>query len=184
MQSKATSVKDYLASLPDDRRKEIEAVRKVVRDNLDPLIEEGMQYGMIGYYVPHSVFPAGYHCDPKQPLPFAGLASQKNHLSLYLMCVYGGPLGDEFREAWEETGKKLDMGKACVRFKKAEDLALDVIGKTIKRVTAKKYVDFYEDAMAKMGKGTGGKAPGRGAKAPGAAVKKKAAKKKVSKKKK
>ena len=89
MQSKATTVEQYLAELPEDRRKAIEAVRQVILKNLDKDYEEGIQYGMIGYYVPHRVYPAGYHCDPKQPLPFAGLASQKNYMSLYLMCVYG-----------------------------------------------------------------------------------------------
>ena len=90
MQSKATTVSDYLASLPPDRRTAIEAVRKVILANLDKDYEEGMQYGMIGYYVPHRVYPAGYHCDPKQGLPFAGLASQKNYMSVYLMGLYCG----------------------------------------------------------------------------------------------
>ena len=95
MQSKATTVEQYLASLPDDRRAALTAIRKVILANLDrgpdgkSGFTEAMQYGMIGYAVPHSVFPPGYHCDPKQPLPYAGLASQKNHMSLYLMCVYG-----------------------------------------------------------------------------------------------
>ena len=91
MQSKATSVDQYLAGLPADRRDAIEAVRAVILENLPKGYEEGMQYGMIGYYVPHRVYPAGYHCDPLQPLPFAALASQKNHMSLYLMCIYGNP---------------------------------------------------------------------------------------------
>src|SRR5476649_324823 len=89
MQSFAPTVAAYLASLPDDRRAIVKKVRAVVRANLDPLYAEGMQYGMIGWFVPHRVYPAGYHCDPKQPLPFAALASQKNHLSLYLMALYG-----------------------------------------------------------------------------------------------
>lgn len=88
MQSKASTVPEYLVSLPEDRRNALDSLRKVFAANMDPLFEEGMQYGMIGYYLPHRVYPAGYHCDPKQPLPFAGLASQKNHLSLYLMCLY------------------------------------------------------------------------------------------------
>ena len=124
MQSKATTVDQYLAELPEDRRKALEAVRQVVLKNLDKDYEEGIQYGMIGYYVPHRVHPAGYHCDPKQPLPFASLASQKNHMALYLMCIYGDTDHAKwFRDAWAKTGKKLDMGKACVRFKKLEDLA-------------------------------------------------------------
>src|SRR3972149_1444808 len=127
MQSKAVTVQQYLAELPEDRRAALQAVREVMLKNLDRDYEEGMQYGMIGYYVPHRVFPAGYHCDPKQPLPFAGLASQKNHLSLYLMFIFDGGGGErEFRAAWAKTGKKLDMGKCCIRFKKVDDLALDV----------------------------------------------------------
>src|SRR5215510_4562835 len=129
MQSKAATVEQFLAALPEDRRAAIQAVREVILKNLDKDYEEGMQYGMLGYYVPHRVFPAGYHCDPKQPLSFAGLASQKNHMSLYLMCVYGNREHEQwFRQAWTKTGKKLDMGKSCIRFKKLEDVALDVVG--------------------------------------------------------
>src|SRR5580692_11801463 len=125
MQYKVTTVEQYLSELPEDRRKAIEAVRQVILRNLDKDYEEGIQYGMIGYYVPHRVYAAGYHCDPKQPLPFAGLASQKNYMSLYLMCVYGSTeQSQRFQQAWAKTGKKLDMGKACIRFKKLEDLAL------------------------------------------------------------
>ena len=148
MQSKAATVKDYLAALPPDRRAAIEAVRKVILDNLDDGFEEGMQYGMIGYYVPHRVYPGGYHCNPKEPLPFASLGSQKNHMAVYLMCVYGHEeTGRWFKEAWAKTGKKLDMGKSCVRFKKIEDVALDVIGQAIARVPAKKYIAFCEAAL-------------------------------------
>ena len=154
MQSKATTVEQYLASLPDDRRAALETVRAVIRKNLDADYEEGMQYGMIGYYVPHRVFPPGYHCDPKQPLSFAGLASQKNHMAVYLMCVYGnGTEKDWFAKAWKKTGKKLDMGKSCVRFRRIDDVALDVIGEAIKRVPAKKYIADYEASLAAMGKG-------------------------------
>ena len=147
--SKAATVADYLAELPPDRRTALSAVRSVILENLDKDYEEGMQYGMIGYYVPHRIFPAGYHCDPKQPLPFAGLASQKQYMSLFLMSVYGcddpdgKPTGEGawFRKAWEKTGKKLDMGKACIRFKKLEDVPLDVIGEAIARVPARKYIE-------------------------------------------
>ena len=156
MQSKATTVEAYLRSLPADRRATIGRVREVILKNLDPSYEEGMQYGVIGYYVPHRVYPKGYHCDPKQPLPFAALASQKNYMSLYLMSVYCGCVDDNpgnrhaqwFREAWAKTGKKLNMGKACIRFKKIEDLPLDVIGEAIRRVPASMYIDFCETALA------------------------------------
>ncbi len=148
MQSKAKTVQEYLDSLPDDRRTMVEAVRKVILKNLDKDYKEGMQYGAICYYVPHTVYPYGYHCDPKLPLPFAGLGSQKNHISLGMMCHYNAPEEDAwFRDAWLKTGKKLDMGKCCVRFKKFEDVPLEVIGQAIKRMPAKKYIAIYEQAL-------------------------------------
>lgn len=143
--AKPATVDEYLASLPPDRREALQAVRDVVRANLDPAYGEGIQYGMIGWFVPHSVYPAGYHCDPRQPLPFAGLASQKNHMSLYLMCIYGSPEQEAwFRAAWAKTGKRLDMGKSCVRFKRVDDLALDVIGEAVRRSPAKAVIEHYE----------------------------------------
>jgi len=157
MPSKPTTVAEYLAALPDDRRNAIEAVRQIILENLDKDFEEGIQYGMIGYYVPHRVYPAGYHCDPKQPLPFAALGSQKNYMSLYLMCVYGNEeRAERFHEAWAKSGKKLDMGKSCVRFKKVEDLALDVIADVIKRVPARKYAEYCEAALQASKKPSGG----------------------------
>lgn len=155
MQSKAGSVTEYLSSLPPDRRSAIQTVRAVILANLDQDYEEGMQYGLIGYYVPHRVYPAGYHVDPKQPLPFAGLASQKNHMALYLMSVYDdcGKEGrdappNSFRAAWLATGKKLDMGKCCVRFKRIEDVALDVVGDTIRAMPANRFIARCEAALA------------------------------------
>ena len=148
MQSAAASVAEYLKSLPDDRREAIQAVRKMILANMDPLLEEGMSYGMIGYYVPHRHYPAGYHCDPKLPLPYAGLASQKNHMSLYTMSVYGHmPTLDWFQKAWAKTGKKLDMGKSCIRFKKLDDLPLDVIGELFRRVPVANYIAHVEATL-------------------------------------
>jgi len=148
MQSKAKTVEAYLAELPEDRREAISAVRDVIRENLPEGYAEGMAYGMIGYHVPHEVYPAGYHCDPKQPLPFAALASQKNHMALYLMCVYGDA-GTEawFRKEWAATGKKLDMGKSCVRFRKLADVPLAVVGRVIRRVPVEEYVARYEATL-------------------------------------
>ena len=106
MPPKPTTVAQYLAALPADRRRALEAVRKVIRKNLDKGYEEGILYGMIGYYVPHRVYPDGYHCDPTQPLPFASLASQKNHMAVYLMCLYGDEEQESwFRKAWAKSGK-------------------------------------------------------------------------------
>ena len=169
MQSKAPTVQAYLRSLPEDRRAAISTVRDVILNNLDPSYEEGIQYGMIGYYVPHRVYPKGYHCDPRQPLPFAALASKKNYMSLHLMSVYGGGDGDGsgnrhakwFREAWAKTGKKLDMGKACIRFKKVDDLPLDVIGEAIKRVPASLYIQLCEASLAERGQQTKSASAGR-----------------------
>jgi hypothetical protein len=149
MQSKAATVEEYLAELPADRREAIKAIRKVILKNLDREYEEGMQYGMISYYVPHRVYPPGYHCDPKQPLPFTALASQKNYISIYLMCVYDqGEQLKWFLDAWSKSGKKIpDMGKSCVRFKRLDDIALDVIGEAIRRVPARQYIEYYESVM-------------------------------------
>lgn len=154
MQSKAKTVEAYLAELPDDRREAIGAIRKVILKNLPKGYAEGMQYGMIGYSVPHSLYPAGYHCDPKQPLPFASLASQKNHMALYLMCAYGDAEYETWlREAWTKAGKKLDMGKSCIRFKRIEDVPLDVVGQAVKKVPVKKFVAFYESVVKPPAKG-------------------------------
>lgn len=152
MQSSATTPVEYLANLPADRRSIITPVRDVILANLSPEYTEIMQYGMLSYAIPHSIFPAGYHADPKQPLPFAALASQKNHISLYLMGLYVGCSGTDetsdatwFRDAWQASGKKKpDMGKACVRFKRLDDLPLDVIGEAIRRMPAQRYIALYE----------------------------------------
>jgi hypothetical protein len=177
MKTAAKTVAAYLASLPEDRRAAIEAVRAVIRKNLDGDYEEGMMYGIIGYYVPHAVYPPGYHVNPEQPLPFAAIASQKNHMSLYLMGVYcgcsekpGGLTDDAkwFRDAWARTGKRLDMGKACVRFTKLENVALDVVGEAIRRIPARKYIARYETVLAQLARAK--------------TIKKKPAKKKPAKK--
>lgn len=161
MQSKAKTVKAYLAELPKERREAVSAIRETILKNLPAGYEEGMQYGMIGYFVPHSVYPPGYHCDPSQPLPFAALASQKHHISISLMCIYSD---DEqrawFQQAWAKTGKKLDMGKSCIRCRKLEDVPLKVIGQAIKRVPAKKFIAYYEAGNSKA-KGRRLKAEGK-----------------------
>jgi hypothetical protein len=149
MQSKATSVEQYLSELPEDRRAALRAIREVILKHLPTGYAEGMQYGMIGYFVPHSRYPAGYHCDPRQPLPFGGLASQKNHMAVYLMGLYGDSASEKsFRAAWAKTGKKLDMGKCCIRFKRLEDLPLDLLGNTIASMSVDKYIAAYEASIA------------------------------------
>ena len=154
MQSKAATVDQYLAALPPERRAALQTVRKVIQANLGKGFKECMQYGMIGYCVPHSLYPAGYHCDPKQPLPFASLASQKNHMSFSVMSVYLDPEEERwFKAAWQKSGKKLDMGKACVRFKRLEDVPLEVVGQAFGRTSASKYIERYEAILAGRSKG-------------------------------
>lgn len=165
MKSHARTVNEYLASLPADRRAVVAAVRNLIRKNLRQGFEEGIQYGMIGYFVPHRLYPAGYHCDPQQPLPFAGIASQKHYLSLYLFCGYVNEAEEAwFRKAWAKTGKKLNMGKSCVRFKRLDDLATDVVAAAIRRITVKKFVAAYGQARAK--KPSGQRTPTRRTKPP------------------
>ena len=109
--------------------------------------------------MPHSLYPAGYHCDPKQPLPYAGLASQSGHMSLYLMGVYFDPADAKWLATeWKKAGKKLDMGKSCIRFKKLDDVPLDVVAAAIRRMPLAKYVGMYEAQLAQMGKGKSAKA--------------------------
>lgn len=154
MTHRFTSVAEYVASLPPERRSAIAVIRKAIIANLDKGFEEGIQYGMIGYYVPHRHFAAGYHCDPKQPLPFAGLASMKGHMSLHLMGLYMETIDNKpptlrrwFEDAWKKSGKRLDMGKACVRFKTIDDIPLDVVAEVFRRQTAKAYIDLYVAAV-------------------------------------
>lgn len=144
MASDAKTVEEYLASLPEDRRETVSTVRDAINARLPAGFEEGMQYGGIGWYVPHSIFPAGYHCDPKQPLPFAGISNAKNHIALHLFFLYS----DEaqlamFKEEFAATGKKLDMGKACVRLKKLENFSLEAVVDAVARNSVEGYVAHY-----------------------------------------
>jgi len=149
MKHNAKSVDEYLQALPADRRAALSAVREVILANLPKGYEERLMYGMIGYVVPHSLYPAGYHCDPKLPLSLACLGSQKNHMAIHLMNVYGDPATEAwFRKAWQAAGKKLDMGKACVRFKKLEDVPLEVIGQVFARTPVKQYIAAVEKAIS------------------------------------
>lgn len=145
MRSTATTVAEYLAGLPAERREAPKVVRAVILRNLPEGYAEGMQYGMIGYFVPHAIYPAGYHCNPAEPLPFASLAAQKHHLAIYLLCLYGDPEHRAwFIEEWKKTGRKLDIGKGCLRFKTLDDIPLGLIGRAIKRVPVRKFITFYE----------------------------------------
>jgi hypothetical protein len=134
---------EYVGSLPEDRREAIAAVRDTVNANLQPGFEEAMQYGMVSWIVPLERYPDTYN---GQPLAIASLASQKRHMALYLNCEYASPT--DFRERWEATGRKLDMGKSCVRFKKLDDVALDVLGETIAATTVDGFIGLYEASRA------------------------------------
>lgn len=147
MTSNAKTIAEYLEELPEDRRETIAVLRRTIVDSLQPGFEEGMQYGAIGYYVPHSIYPAGYHCDPKQPLPFAGIGNQKNHIGIYLFCVYTNEEVQKwFIESWKSSGKKLDMGKSCVRVKNLDAVPLDVVAELFKRISVDDFVASYEAA--------------------------------------
>ena len=142
VQSRATTVKEYLDELPEDRRKAIAEVRKVIKQNLPKGYDEVMRWGMICYEVPLKRYPDTYN---KQPLMYAALAAQKNHFAVYLCNVYQ----DKETEAWikeaaREAGKKLDMGKSCLRFKKLEDLPLEVIGRAVARTSVADFIAIYE----------------------------------------
>jgi hypothetical protein len=148
MTTAAKSPEEYLSALPADRAEILRAVRQVILANLPTGYEETMQGGMIAYVVPHRLYPAGYHCDPRQPLQYAALGSQKNYITLHLMTIYGDPATTQwFQEAFQKAGKKLDMGQACLRFKKLDDLPLDVIGQVIARVPVAAYLARVEKAM-------------------------------------
>ena len=146
MQSKSTSVEAYIKELPADRQEAINKLRKVILKNLPKGFKEGMGYGMIGYVVPHTLYPKGYHCDPKLPLPFLSIASQKNAITLYHMGIYADPkLLDWFTKAYaKEVPGKLDMGKSCLRFKKPEAIPYRLIGELASRITPEEWIRLYE----------------------------------------
>jgi hypothetical protein len=151
------SVAQYLGALPADRRAALSVVRKVLNENLPDGYEEGMQFRMVGCYVPLSMYPAGYGENPKVPLPLVALASQKSGMVLHFPCFYGPPtLSSWFTSEYKNSGKKVDMGKGCVRFKKFDDLAVDVVGRTVARVSAEEHIANYRAARALLGKGKRG----------------------------
>lgn len=151
MQSKATTVEQYISELPEDRKKAMTELRKVIKKNLPKGFKEEMSYGMIGYVVPHSKYPAGYHCNPQLPLPFLNIASQKNFIAVYHMGLYANPaLYKWFTEAHAKaTSKKLDIGKSCMRYKKAEDIPLQLLGELASKITPDEWIASYEKAFRK-----------------------------------
>ena len=144
-------VSDYVSALTEERKQAIEKLRQVINDNLPDGFVECMNYGMIGYVIPHSLYPSGYHCDPKLPLPFMNIASQKNFVAVYHMGMYADQnLMDWFLDAYKQTStKKLDMGKSCIRFKKMEDIPFALIGKLASKLTVQQWITLYESAFKK-----------------------------------
>ena len=151
MQSKATTPEQYLSELPEDRKEGMLKLRNAIKENLPQGFEEVISYGMLGYVVPHSIYPSGYHCDPKLPLPFINLASQKNFIALYHMGIYA----NKNLESWfvseypKHVKTKLDMGKSCIRFKKMEDIPFDFIGELAAKVSVEDWISNYEKAYRK-----------------------------------
>lgn len=154
MQSKATSVPQYLDELPEDRKGPMQQLREAILKNLDPSFEETMTYGMIGYVVPHSIYPDGYHVDPKQPLPFISIASQKNFIALYHSGIYSDPeLSQWFQQEYaQRVTTKLDMGKSCIRFKNVRKIPYDLIEELCAKMSAQEWIELYEKKLEQAGK--------------------------------
>jgi uncharacterized protein YdhG (YjbR/CyaY superfamily) len=151
MQSKAQTVEEYLTDLPDDRKEAVNKLRATILENIPKGFVETMSYGMIGYVIPHTVYPDGYHCNPKLPLPFINIASQKNFIALYHMGIYANPellkwFTDEFPK---HSNQKLDMGKSCIRFKKTNHIPSDLIAELVRKMSVADWVNTYENQFKK-----------------------------------
>ncbi|AZI21057.1 DUF1801 domain-containing protein [Chryseobacterium taklimakanense] len=146
MKTEAENVKDFLEKVPEERKEVIKKLYKTISQNLPEGFAEGISNGMMGWVVPLDIYPAGYHCTPGKPLPFLGMASQKNSVNLYHMEIYAKPeLHDWFvAEFSKHSKKKLDMGKSCIRFKKPEDIPYELIGELAKKMTSEEWVNLYE----------------------------------------
>lgn len=151
MRSEAKTAIEYLSSLPEERIVPMDKLYKAIKKNLPKGFAEGMGYGMLGWSVPHSLYPAGYHCDPAQPLPFLGIASQKNFIAIYHMGVYSDPkLLKWFTDEYPKHCKrKLDMGKSCIRLKYMDDIPYTLIGELASKMTPDEWITMYEKALKK-----------------------------------
>ncbi|NNG11390.1 MAG: DUF1801 domain-containing protein [Arenibacter sp.] len=149
MQSTATTVEQYLQELPEERKEVVGKLREVILENLPKGFEECMNYGMLGYVVPHSLYPEGYHCDPKLPLPFMNLASQKNFVAVYHMGIYSDPsIMDWFLAQYPKHCKtKLDMGKSCIRFKNLSNVPYGLIGQLASKISVAEWISTYETVV-------------------------------------
>ncbi len=146
MKIEANSPEHYLEQIPDDRKQAMKKLRQTILDNLPRGFHEEMSYGMIGYVVPHSIYPAGYHCDPKLPLPFMNIASQKNFIAFYHMGIYANKdILEWFTNEYPKHSKqKLDMGKSCIRFKKLDQIPFELIGELVQKITVNDWIELYE----------------------------------------
>lgn len=151
MANNCNTIEDYLNQLPNDRREAIDKIRKVILDNLPEGFKETISYGMLGYVVPHELYPKGYHCNTKLPLPFLNLASQKNYIALYHMGIYvKNDLLEWFVDEYKKVvPTKIDMGKSCIRFKKMEHIPYDLIGELIGKMSVNEWIELYESNLIK-----------------------------------
>ena len=151
MNSKALTPSEYMAQLPEDRKDVIQKLRQTILDHIDPKFQECMNYGMLGHVVPFTIYPDGYHCNPKLPLPFMNLASQKNFIAVYHMGVYAKKeIYDWFiTEYPKHTTAKLDMGKSCIRFKKMDTIPYALIGQLAAKLSADEWIAIYESQIKK-----------------------------------
>lgn len=151
MQSTATTIDAYLEEIPKERKDAFTKLRKTILENIPNGFIEQMSYGMIGYVVPHSIYPNGYHCEPKLPLPFIAIASQKNFIALYHMGIYAKPelLNWFVAEYPKHCKQKLDMGKSCIRFKKMDQIPFDLIAELVQKMSAQEWITCYESSFKK-----------------------------------
>ncbi len=149
MQSKANTPEEYLAELPEERRIVVQKLREVVLQNLPKGFKEVISYGMLGYVVPHEIYPDGYHCTPKLPLPFFNIASQKNSVNIYNLVIYTNKdIHDWFVSEYPKHSKyKLDMGKGCIRFKKLDAIPYELIGELLSKVSVEQWIEMYENTI-------------------------------------
>lgn len=151
MEIKVNTPEEFISNLPEERKEAIENIRKAIKENLPEGYSETISNGMLSFVVPHSVYPAGYHCDPKQPLPFISIASQKNNISLYHNGIYANKkLLEWFEAEYPKHAKtKLNMGKGCIRFRNMQDIPYDLIGALAKKMSPQQWIDIYESTVKK-----------------------------------
>lgn len=149
MKIEAKNVEEYMANIAENHKDSVDKLREIVKLNIPEGFEETMNYGMIGYVVPHNLYPKGYHCNPKLPLPFINIASQKNFVAFYHMGIYAMPeLYSWFMEEYASfSSRKIDMGKSCIRFKKPEDIPYELIGRLVSKISVDKWISVYENAF-------------------------------------